>query len=533
MAGETLSIAEFDSRSPTQRWSGYQPGQGESEQAGYSEVGRRWWVPDPEARERLCRYLDDEALMDVDCHHRLYVRLGLPGPEDSDRWIPVDFPGTVARLVRHYLMGPDFEVTAKKGGAAAQERIDALGERSEIRLLLRQVGEAMPSLGDAVLRVDVEDVEDEDGALVPRAVFKFIHPGHYFPTLDPTDATRVTAVTLAWVLPREGMEETAWPLQVLKEVHTPGRVDYYLVAWNGKEEGEDLDLEEAGFGHLEGGETGIDEIPVVLLPFNVAGGEHFGRSVFGRVKRIFLAIENRLSQEDEILDGHARPKLIVGPGVLGPDGRANLQEFDVIEVEPGMIEKGVKPEYLTWDPQIEAIKHQLDKLLEFFFMTTETSPSSFGLERDGSQVESARALRFKAHRTINMVEDLRDVVKPRVEKLYRIAQKMESAAIVQDKGEPVPWVPVSAYFPDPVIEDQAQEVQDYVAMVGGKLCSRKRAVQDLFDLDDKQAEAEVREILQDMTDELAATPAASSAPIEGDVQDGETPPTDTTPAAQA
>lgn len=518
-------MSQFDPRDPRQPFTGRTPGQGEKEQESFEQdgpignVGRRFWYRTSQDKARLKRYLEAEALLDPAEHYKLFSMLGPEiDPPAEEQWIEIDWPGMLARLMRHYALGPNFSVRASRTGT--DSAVQRTFKRGRFVQRLREGAEALPVFGDVVFRIDIEDIVGEDGESVPVAMPKFIHPGNYHPEFDPVDATRVVRATLAWVLPNPvDQRRSTMPFVVLKEIHDPGSVRFEAVEWDGVgKEGRPVSVETIDPG-LESGETGIQEIPIVHVPFNAAGGVPWGRSEFRRIKRIFLALENRMSQLDEILERHARPKLIVGPGLMDPNARARLADFDVIEIDPSIMEKAVKPEYLTWDPQIQAIGKQLEKLEEYFFITTETSPASFGLERDGSQVESARALRFKAHRTINKVEDLRDTLRPAVEDLFRISQAMENAAREDDGMDTYSPSPVNVFFPDPIIEDDTQEAQDYALLKTAGLVSRKRAVSDLHDLDPAQAEAEVREILQDMTDEQAATPAP--APVETTLGDGE------------
>jgi hypothetical protein len=498
-------------------FTGRTPGQGEKEMPNPFDAASKFYSRNEKDRERINAYLRYDALMDVRTHYDAFNDMGPAAPRQPAReqWIPIDFFGMLARLMRHYTFGPEFHVRGH-AGAENDAHVRRITATSHLLNSLNQSAETVSSLGDVIFRVDVEDIEDEndpEGETIPQAVIRAVHPAHYFPKLDPLDSTRVEAVTLAWVFPVDaefkGEQEISTEHVVLFEINEIGSVRYELWAWDGKEKGEELSVASM-FPELEGGATGIDEIPIVHVGMNVRSGNFWGVSDFGRIERIVFALESRLTQEDEVLDKHARPKLIVGPGILDPNGRSRLADFDVIEIEPSILEKAVKPEYLTWNMQITAIEHELEKLEEYLFITTETSPASFGLERDGSQVESARALRFKAHRTVNKVSDLRVAYDPAIKDLFRIAQKLENAAREEDKLDPYQRGPVELVWPDPIIEDQDAEVQNYVSRKAVGLVSRKRAVQDLDNLTEPEAEAEVQEILQDMVDESAA--AATTAP---------------------
>jgi hypothetical protein len=491
---------------------GRTPGQGE--RANPFTVGQSYYARDMHDKDRIVAYLRWSALMDVDTHYEDFSSLGAEvSPPPREFWIPVDFFGMLSRLMRHYTFGPLFSVRGKPG-ADNDDAVRRISRTNHIDTLFSQAAEQVTTLGDTVFRVDIEDIEDEasdSDALIPQAQIKSVNPANFFPELDPLDSTRMTQATLAWVFDSseeyQGEQGLRSPRVVLLEIHTPGSVKYELWEWDGTKVGKQLSVS-SRFTELEDGETGIDEIPIVHVGNSTRAGEFWGISEFRRVERIVLALENRLSQEDEVLDKHARPKLIVGPGILDNRGRSSLADFDVIEIEPSILEKAVKPEYLTWNMQISAIQHEVEKLEEYLFITTETSPASFGLERDGSQVESARALRFKAHRTVNKVNDLRQSFDIGIRDLFRISQKMENAALREDGAAEYQRGAISIHWPDPIIEDQEAEVMQYVAQKGAGLVSTKRALADLHNLTNTEADAEVQEILQDKVDDAASQGSA-------------------------
>ncbi len=539
----------------TEKFSGRQPGAGESELVAGGTLGAKYYLPDAAAAKRLKGYEKAARMLDPDEHHALYQEVFPQATEpDEQYWIAVDFPGMLARLMKQYTIGRDFRVAAR--GSAQADDVDRIVEYNDLAKRLRQATESLPPLGDVVFRVDVEDGEDDK----PQAVIRYVRPHNYFPQFDPMDSERVESVTLAWVFrvddgqvveglrdgtPFQWADERTQRMVVLREIHEPaeqgkdtGTVTYKLNKWDGKALGVESLRVQSMFPDLQDHDTGIKDMPLVHVGYQVRAGEHWGHSEFLRIERIFLALENRLSQEDEVLEKHARPKLVVGPGVLGEEEKAQLADFDVIEIDPDIMEKAFRPEYLTWDMQVGGIKHEIEKLEEYLFMTTETSPASFGLERDGSQVESARALKFKAHRTVSKVDDLRDEWEPAIKQLMKLAQLRELA-----DGAKYELAKVVVDFGEAIVEDPSQEVTDYSTLKGAHLVSRKRALQDLHRLTPKEADLEEEAILQDMVDESAAQAQSmgigpvggEAAPPAGTVGTGAEVPTETpgTPAGQA
>ena len=459
-------------------------------------VSARYYLPDGATKDRVRGYVEAEELLDVEEHTKLF---NVTDPDMQKSYIPLDFAGMLARLMRHYTFSPGFAVRAVNPTEGADVNVKRIMDNSDATTLFREVAESLPALGDGVVRVDLADPETVGSEEEEKqAHMRYVRPHQAHVKRNVLDNQKVEEVTLAWLFSAEAFNRSDPRSILLREVHIPGSFEFHISWWDGEKLAEGPPMGEL-FPSLEPGphKTGIDEIPIVFIPNNRKAGDFWGRSEFPRIKPIIQALENRMAQLDEVLEKHARPKLIVGPGTLDDEGRTLLEHFDVIEVESSVLEKAVKPEYLTWDAQIPAIKHQIEKLEEYFFIFTETSPASFGLERDGSQVESARALRFKAHRTINKVEDLRDPFGDAVKRLLRIAQKLETG----DEGEHEYEVArVQLEWTDPIIEDDTQEAEDYSMMRQNQLTSVHRAVKDLHDLTDEEAEKERARILEDEVD---------------------------------
>jgi len=468
----------------------------------------KYYAPTEDDAERIEGYTKAEDMLDLSEHANLF---DIQNADVKASYIPFDFAGMLNRLMRHYTFGPDFRVRALNSVKAADKNIARIMDNSDGVTLFREVAESLPMYGDAVIRVDLvppEDVGSDENKM--QALMRYVKPHQATVVRDEMDNRKVNQVTLAWLIDpkKAGVQAPQGYKILLREIHEPGTYQFYANYYDGEKIGDyiSVDLVIPGLP-TETQSTGIDEIPLVFIANNRQAGEFWGRSEFVRVRPIIQALEKRMAQLDEVLEKHARPKLIVGPGTLDEDGRALLDMFDVIEVEASVMEKAVKPEYLTWDMQIEAIKHQIEKLEEYFFMFTETSPASFGLERDGSQVESARALKFKAHRTINKVEDLRDTFGDAVKKLMRIAQKLETRAGTYKYKVAT----VQLIWPDPIIEDDTQEALDYSLLKQNQLVSVHRTVKDLFNLTDEEADIERARILEDEADFADAASAGVPA----------------------
>lgn len=493
-------------------------------------VGEKYYYPDQDARVRLSEYDDAEKLADVEQHESLFE---VDDPVKQEVYVPVDLPGMLSRLMRHYVVSPGFKVEAIE--KESQEEIDRIIAQNDFVTVLREVAESLPVYGEGVFRVDLTEPEElgakGEGEQQQHALIRYVKPHFVHPRLCPLDCRKVLGVDMAWTFTAKSVgldpggnrdRERVVLREIFEKDEESGSVIAHFEAhyWDGEKLGDEIGVETI-FPELDPGPTdlNIDEYPIVFVTSGRAAGEFWGRSDFPRIQRIVEALENRLAQLDEVLEKHARPKLVVPPGVLddaedGEGAKSQLaRHFDVIEVEASIMDKVIMPQYLTWDMQTEGIKHEIEKLEEYFFMVTETSPASFGLERDGSQVESARALRFKAHRTVNRVEDQRDPMGDAIKAVLRIAQKLETG----DGKLKYEVSKVKLTWGDPIIEDTEQKTQEYVSLRGQSLVSIERGLQDIFGLSPEEATAERAKILVDEADLGAmVTPAAGTLGLPGD-----------------
>ena len=78
------------------------------------------------------------------------------------------------------------------------------------------------------------------------------------------------------------------------------------------------------------------------------------------------------------------------------------EDLEALEVDPEQV--GDLPKYLTWDAQLTACFEEIDRLLDYLMLVTETAPAAMGLtSKDGGQAESGKALRFRLMRTLGKI----------------------------------------------------------------------------------------------------------------------------------
>ena len=124
---------------------------------------------------------------------------------------------------------------------------------------------------------------------------------------------------------------------------------------------------------------------VQWLSINTEKDGLYGASAFDNVKSIVLALENRLSTEQWILDNHAKPILLLGMNSVIPNEKTGTYTASVIEGKY-MLKKGdgEKPEYLTWDGKLENSLQFRESLKEIFYELTEMGKAYLSGEYTGN-----------------------------------------------------------------------------------------------------------------------------------------------------
>ena len=227
-------------------------------------------------------------------------------------------------------------------------------------------------------------------------IIEYISPETIFPTFEEDNINVTKKIELCWVKKVNGKN------YLRKEIHTVGAIDNEVWLLNGDELQYKVMFEDVyGMEHgiKEHEDTGIDDLLVKLIPNWRPSGFAFGISDYADLGTLFDEINNRMTRMADILNRHSDPKLAVPKGVLDEDGKVRTSSFDLFEVSASQGGGINKPEYITWDASLESAFKEIDKIVEFLFLFSETSPSVFGLDK-GGQADSGRALKFKLIRTL-------------------------------------------------------------------------------------------------------------------------------------
>jgi hypothetical protein len=169
--------------------------------------------------------------------------------------------------------------------------------------------------------------------------------------------------------------------------------------------------------------TNVDDFLVVHIPNLQTTKSIFGLDDYRDIYSLVEGMAIRLAQNDHILDKHADPSMAGPINAVQVDDQGNYtfvgggRYFPVGDDE-------TPPGYITWDGNLVASFEQMDRMLQSFYIVSETSPAAFG-QMDRVYAESGTALRRLMMVPLAKVNRTRLFVDPRLKRVIRIAADLE------------------------------------------------------------------------------------------------------------
>lgn len=453
--------------------------------------------PDDSSYVRLRGYSVNEKLLEGN-HYSAYIQeIGDKFSEKYAflRYMTCNFAGLLSKVIADVLFGEKVAIESKKGDTAQQDFIDALIYENKLDTQLYESALLNSARGDAVLRVRVEDnqIKIED-----------INPAMYFPEVGGNFREEPKTKTLAWK-ETYTLEDGKPLVYLIKEIYTVGQIETQVYLMKGKDSTEvdrKVDIEEfnliSGNNYEETVITGIDEIPIIHIPNFRMSNSYWGNSDYEDLQSLFFGINNRMTKIDNILDKHSDPILTVPEGVLDENGNVEKKALSMIEVRGG---EG-KPEYIVWNANLESAFQQIDEMVKMVFLFGEVSPDVLGIDTQRGGAESGRALKLRMVRTLAKKNRKALYYEIGIQKAVEVASMFAKslgakAGETGYKGEPII---ANVVFPDGVVDDKVEEIQNETLKYESGLTSRVRAIKIMEDMDDKEAETLIEEIDKDKED---------------------------------
>jgi hypothetical protein len=236
-------------------------------------------------------------------------------------------------------------------------------------------------------------------------------------------------------------------------------------------------------------------------------GKFWGISDYEDLMDLFFAINNRLSRNEHILDKHGNPILAVPANVLDENGQVSRSRFDMIElpVHPNTGESS-KPEYIVWDSKLESSFAQIDVLLEQLWISSQMSPTLFGLTKYGV-AESGRALKYKLLRTLSLKHRKQmywdNGIKSLIESAIEFAGKNK---LTSDGLRPAETEIPVIYWQDGIIMDELEILEAEKGKLDYELTTKEDAISNIDGITSNEAETKLQRIQKEMDAKNKANP---------------------------
>lgn len=260
-----------------------------------------------------------------------------------------------------------------------------------------------------------------------------LEPDNVIPTYDIYN--QLTAADVLTVLETREDDSTL----VLKETLTKQRITRNLIVLDAnKDFREQLDLSAHELTkHIAPTEDNVFGIlPLLELKNNTKA-----QSDIQGCETIILAINKRLSEIDYIITKHADPKMQIPGGMLErhrsydlvdngnttfvyDNSGINNKDFKMVEVNPN--DPDMK--YVQPDLNLTAAYEEIDRLINYLLNQTKTSTVLIQSLKDGTNVESGKALRLKLVNTERKLRQKKVFISKAIKEFYAIAQTLLSVS---------------------------------------------------------------------------------------------------------
>ncbi|MCL2853520.1 MAG: phage portal protein [Defluviitaleaceae bacterium] len=316
---------------------------------------------------------------------------------------------------------------------------------------------------------------DEDGL----GVVDITQPSCWFPVVSPDNIKHVTHHVLA-VSYSEGEQEYLKAL-----IHERGYVTTRLYELDGGELGR-LISEDGPAA------TGFDGFAVLPVHNVLTSDRLFGIDDFTDIDSIVAEIEVRLAQISRILDKHSAPTM-TGPGsALSDDGHGGLtlKTGNYIVNDAFMDGNSGDVKYITWDAQLESNFKQLEMLINFLYMMSETGATLLDNNLSGGRAESGTALRLRMMSPLAKVNRIRVNFDPALKTAVAEAVRLGWGCSLEPSQVNIIWE-------DGLPDDPRESAQIMnIRTAGRPTISQRQAIKRLDGVDDSMANEIINEILE-------------------------------------
>ena len=478
----------------------------------FLDRGKPW--PPTSEKERLDTYVANRLLFEAE-HAKVFkeslarvVRsaenLGLVIPTSFELCINYFKLITVTTAGMLFNKAPGI-VAGKESDKAMMQAVQDIDDRSDLQDILFTCAMDASRFGDGLLYVH----RDEMG----KGVIDISRPDCWFPVVDAANLRRILWHVLAVPYEKQisimGLQRTQKYLRV--EIHSKGVMEV-----------RDYLMHEGSIGPMVGAsrieQTGIDGFAIIPVNNLRPSDRVHGIDDYNDIQSLVDALEVRLAQIDRVLDRHTDPTM-QGPEEALSDYTDPVTKETHRVFIPGKYFTnsaggvGGEIKYTTWEAQLEANFKYIERIISMIRVISEMGALLSDMTDKQGAVPSGAAMRRMLYSAISKISRLRNRFTPAIKQALAAAAAL-SGTDLKDKPIYIDW-------PDVLPRDPLEQAQIADVRTGSKQTqSVKRAIMELDDLDEDDAESELQIILDEQAAAMPLIEPINKLPMD-DMEDAE------------
>lgn len=471
--------------------------------------------PYPEHEKRLADYRHFDLLFEGKHFDAFAIKINSPLYAQQYaklKYVAVNFAGLISKVSADMLFGEQIKIEASD--PAKQVWLNNLMFENKMHTQLYESALVNSRLGDDILKV--RSAPRHSSQTESTVIIEEVRPDIYYPHFANGN----------WRAAPE-YEDLAFKVMIGKDAylrierHYPGLIEHklYKIGEGGKLQTVPKGIKLYDESLPDSQETGIDRSLIIHTP-NWRAGSFWGISDYADIETLMYALNNRMTKNDNVLDKHTDPILALPEGVLNEKGQVDKKALEIYTVPENEVGgKAMVPQYITWNANLDAAFKQIDKLVEFLYMTSETSPGVFGLDKNG-QAESGRALKLKLMRTIAKINRKKVFYDQSIKEALYVAQLLAAKHGYRVMGELLPGTPEvpNIMWSDGLPIDDLEQVELEGKKIEAGVQTKKDAIMAIDGVDEAEAKKKLKEIQDESP---IPVPLGGRVPEIGDEDDEE------------
>ncbi|WP_416147905.1 phage portal protein [Salipaludibacillus sp. HK11] len=361
----------------------------------------------------------------------------------NEKYVPVALGMEIVKLYRDLGFSKGIAASVKNDNDV-NIALDRLIYENDFNSLLSEAGLTVGVKGDVVLKNYLDE---------GKSKISFIQPEYYFPELDPRNQRKIVKETIAF--PVEEDDETF----LYSEIYEKRNGEYWCISKKNYFTDNDIGAEVMS-EHSEVN-TQLLESPLTHVPFSRNDGSLFGYSVLFGIEPLLEEYNWRCSQISIIMDKFTSPNIIASANILDDNYQFKMSDGGImIPMEEGE----VKPEYMTWDSQLQANFEYIDQIImKAIHFLSPLNSNLYGLTKESAN-SSALSIKLKAFRTSQIIENSLTYWQTAIKKVLLLAQQLDVIAGNGNYNPQLPNVELSASMPE---DSYTQSQEEQLKVVAG------------------------------------------------------------------